>query len=218
MLNINIQDPKDTSKKAGVDSDGFLQVIGASWPLAGFSPRIYPYRQQMTLNGVVGASSDMRVNGSVTNQIFALPRPATTLNEDLYITTLSIVIADTLPALNQFGNKTAMVTGCLLQYITALRSTVLNPSLKSNWDFVRMALGSPAFGATTNAFYASNVSGTSEAYIPIMDLTKYSPPWGIRLSRNTTEALQFIVKDDLSATSTRYVTQFDIVALGFTRI
>ena len=74
-------------------------------------------------------------------------------------------------------------------------------------------MGQPAFGATTNAFIASNVSGLSEAVIPILDLTKILPPFGIKLDKSSIQTLSLTVRDNCTG-----VDQFDCIAYGFDRL
>ena len=87
---------------------------------------------------------------------------------------------------------------------------VINDSLKSNFDFIRPALGQPAFGDSAAAFLASNVVGSSEAFIPTLDLSNtFGLPWGIKLRANTNDKLVWQVRDDNTGPD-----QFDIVAYG----
>jgi len=54
------------------------------------------------------------------------------------------------------------------------------------------------------------VSGTSEAYIPVLDFsTIFGMPWGFRLRKGTTDKLTFTVRDNLSG-----LDQFDAIAYG----
>lgn len=85
-------------------------------------------------------------------------------------------------------------------------------TLKSNWDFVRLCLGNPSFG-DAGAFRVNNVSGTSEGYIPVLDLTKLIPPYGIKLDMGTNQKLVLEIRDDVQG-----VDSFNAICYGFDRI
>ncbi len=99
----------------------------------------------------------------------------------------------------------------MFEWITTDKGTLtIDSGLKSNYDFVRLCGGNPAIGNTTSAFRASNVSGTAEGYIPVMDVANlFGMPYGFRLRKGTTDRLQFKVRDDCTAP-----TSFRIKALG----
>jgi hypothetical protein len=133
---------------------------------------------------------------------------------DIFIKTLSIEITDASASLNKFGNVTALSNGCELVWITKEEGEiVIADNLKSNYDFVRLGLGSPAIGSTTTAFRASNVSGNSEGYIPTVDFsTVFGMPWGMRLRKGTNDRLLIRIKD-----TTTGVDSFNILAYGIKR-
>jgi hypothetical protein len=155
-----------------------------------------------------GGSSDMAVNGSSTNVAYCIRAEET---RDVYIKTLSIIIADASQTLQEFGNTNAALTnGVLFRWSTSDKGTaVINDSLKTNFDFVRLAGGTPAPG---NNYLVTNAIPTNiEAYIPVIDLESiFGLPYGIRLRRGTKDKLEFVVRDDCSA-----VDQFDILGYGF---
>lgn len=134
---------------------------------------------------------------------------------DRFITAVSIVIADDNPTLVQFGAIAALTNGCLLNYETPSKVTRVLPALKSNFDFVRMALGSPAFssGNPNDAFKAGTVLGTAEAYIPVIRFADWLPPFGLKLDINSGNRLIFRIQDNTSA-----VDKFDAIVFGFDRV
>lgn len=168
-------------------------------------------RQFLTDDGTATGSTDMRVNGSTTEQEFYIGADAT---KDTFITSLSFVIADSGANLNQFGNISALTNGCKLRYVDVEGEVVISDQLTTNWEFVRLCQGNPAFGSTTNAFRASNVSGNSEGYIPFLDLrTVFGLKWGIRLRAGTLDKVSLVVRDNVTG-----VDQFDCIAYGFKRV
>jgi len=167
------------------------------------------FRQYLTDDGTASGSEDMVVNGSTTAVEFWVKADN---NDDRYITTLSFIIADVNATLNEFGNVTALTNGCQLYYETLAQTTIIHSTLKTNFDFVRLCLGQPAFGDATTAFRASNVVGNSEGYLPVLDLRRLVPPFGIKLDRGTTQRLVLKVRDDCTG-----VDGFDCIAYGFDR-
>ena len=171
------------------------------------------FRQYLTTDGLAnnGTNQDMRVNGSVTNVDFYVKADST---KDLYITLLSFVVSDASLALNEFGHITALTNGCVLLYEDSSGTVTIHDAIKTNFDLLRLCAGSPAFGATTNAFIASNVAGASEAIFPILDLKAvFGFPWGVSLRNGSDQRITLRVKDNISVG----LDQFDCIAYGFTR-
>lgn len=134
------------------------------------------------------------------------------VDNDRYITAISFLIADAGASLNEFGAIAALTTGCVLEYNRIGEVVTIHDNLRSNWDFIRLCLGTPAFGATTNAFIASNVFGSSEGVIPVFNFATIIPPHGLKLERGTAHELILRVKDNTSA-----IDAFNAVAYGFER-
>lgn len=135
-------------------------------------------------------------------------------SRDRYITQVSFLIADASADLTKFGAVTALTNGCDFEYVFGTGETIIiHGTLKTNWDFIRMCSGYPAFGSTTNAFIASNVSGASEGIIPVFNFLNLIPPYGLCLQAGTTQKLLIRLNDDTSG-----VDAFDAIAYGFERI
>lgn len=168
-----------------------------------------PFRQYFTDNGKSTGSNDMKVSGSSSTPLNFYIRA--NQDRDIFIRSISIEISDASASLNNFGNVTALSNGIEFYWETLDAGKItIHESLKTNWDFVRLCSGNPSFGATTNAFRASNVSGSSEGYIPFLDVVStFGLPWGFRLRKGTSDKLVFSIKD-----STAGVDSFDIVAYG----
>ena len=214
-IDVQIRDGGKTQRVASVlGSDGnnalFVQPSFAPPPVNA-QPMII-FRQYFTDDGLSTGSNDMRVDGSSTNQSFYIPASS---KSDRYITQISFEIADASQTLNEFGNLGAALTnGCQLTYDREGFDTIeIHDALKTNWDFVRLCQGNPAFGTTTNAFLASNVIGASEAYIPVLDFTKIMPPFGVKIAAGTTQRLSIIIRDNTTG-----VDSFNAIAYGFDRI
>ena len=85
--------------------------------------------------------------------------------------------------------------------------------MKTNFDFTRLALGRPAFGASLTTFRGTNFVGTAEAMLPVVDLKEFMPPFGIKLEAGTSQRLTLRVRDALAG-----LVNFDCIAYGFDRI
>ncbi len=173
--------------------------------------KIKPFRQYLTNGGGAADSNDMIVDGGTTNVNFWVPADQT---DDRYITVLSVVIADAGNfAQNAFGALSALTNGCRLFYERASGEEIdIHDALKTNFDFTRLALGRPAFGAAATVFRGTNLIGTAEAMLPVVDLKEFMPPFGIKLDKGTNQRLVLTVKDALAG-----LTTFDIIAYGFDR-
>lgn len=208
-VKTSIVDGRGTGSTAKVSQEGFLYTQSAPFPPAGEDVIMTIYREFLTLDGL-GVTSDMRVNGSVTKQYFSV------LGEtdfDIYITSLSFLIADANAVLANFGNLTPLTNGCRLFYENQDGQINIGTTLRSNFDIVRLCLGNPAFGTGTDAFRGSNVVGTSEAFIPVLDFRTFGFKWGLRLLNGTTNRLSFEINDNLSAG----LDALNVVAYGFRR-
>jgi len=207
---VNIFDPA-TGKAACVTSDGGLCVQVSPHP-PGQRQSIRVFRQYLTDDGAADGTKDMLVDGSSTNVKYYV---GSHNNRDRYITSLSFVIADAGQTLSEWGNTGAALTnGFKLTYTDTLGEVVINDELKTNFDFIRLCAGQPAFGDTTAAFRASNVSGASEGYLPVLDLRQtFGLQWGIRLQAGSIQEVAVTVRDNATGPD-----QFDCVAYGFERL
>ena len=189
MLKSVITDGKGTGRKVMIDDqDAMVVSMTTCPPLTIQKNKIFrSYLADST------GSTNMRVNGSVTNVDFYVSASGTA---DRYITQLSFIIADASATLSLFGAIAALTNGCKLTYERTGETITIHNALKSNWDFVRLSLGNPAFGQTTNAFIASNVFGASEGVIPVLDFTRIMPPYGIKLDKGTIQRLILTVRDN----------------------
>ena len=154
-------------------------------------------------------ATDMKVNGSTTAVDFNI---VAATDGDRFIHSIAFTIADAGAAFNEFGNITALTTGCDLEYNDAKVGTVvIGTALKTNFDFVQMCNFEPSFGTGTAAFRATNVAGTSEAYVPVLDTEDvFGLRYGIRIPQNSSIKLILRINDDVTA-----VDRFDVRCYGF---
>ena len=208
MIRTVITDIRDET--AALLEDGSQIVTTRPWPPLE-DQKTQGFNRPMTDDGLITGSEDMQVVGTLAAPIeFWIPA---SVDNDRYITTLFFTIADAAATLSQFGAVTALTNGCRIFYERKSGEIDLHTTLKSNFDFVQFCEGQPAFGTGNDAFRGKNVSGNSEAYIPVKDLTKMSPPYGIRLARGTQQRFVLQVRD-----TTTGVDRFDVRVEGFDRI
>ena len=195
---------------AGVTDERTLCVQDTALPSPEPEGRAVIYRQYLTTTGLASGSNDMQVDGSSTPVEFWVSADPT---YDLYISTLSFVIVDASATLSKFGNITALTNGCDLEFFSNEGVVTIATALKSNFDFVRLCGGIPAFGDGAGAFRASNMLSTSEGYLPMLDVEDtFGIPFGLRLRAGSTDKITLRVND-----LTTGVDQFDCIAYGFTR-
>lgn len=208
-LDTKIVDATGTKYGVKVDTENSLSVATTSIPPIAPDSNTRIFRSHFTSSAGV---TDMRVDGSVTSQDFVIESSE---YGDRYIDTISFVIADAGLVLNEFGKIGALTNGVHLFYEDPnLGNVDIHDALKSNFDFIRLCGGEPAFGTGTGTFRAPNVISTSEAVLPQLDFTKqFGLPWGIRLPKNSKLRLVIRVQDNVTA-----VDQFDCIAFGFDRL
>ena len=218
-----IQDGEGTGKNAIVDPGGYLFVQPAPFPPDDNRDIQLIYRQFLTLNGD-GTTSNMLVDGSITSQIFTIPGKP---NNDIYITSLSFVIAgDGLVLGNDFaGSGSPLTNGCRLYYEDSNGEVNIGTSLQTNFDFIRLCQGNPAFAdPTLGPFIADNIAGASgkgstpaDGILPVLNFRDvFGFQYGLKIARNTTNRLVLEVNDNLT-TGLGLNAAFNIIAYGFER-
>lgn len=197
-----------TGKSARVLPDHELLVSNVAHPPL-MPQKVKVFRQHLTDDGLSTGSEDMLVDGSVTPVEFWVPAAT---DADRYITTVSFVIGDAGAELDLFGTVAALANGCDFEYERSTETVTIHGALKTNWDFVRLCFGTPAFGSAAEAFRAKDVEGGTEAYIPVFDFVRVLPPYGLKLDMGTREKLILRVNDDCTGPDV-----FNAIAYGFDR-
>lgn len=207
-----IEDGRGKGHKALVIEENCLGVSEVGYPpITPIPQKVRIFRGYLTTaHPDSTADDDMRINASSSNPAEYVV--TATDDADRYITMLSFMIADASGVLNKFGALAALTNGCHLYYETEQGIVTIHEALRTNWDFVRLCCGNPAFGDGFNAFLAGKVIGNSEGYIPVLDIKGLMPPYGIRLSMGTKQRIVLKVRDDTTG-----VDGFDCIAYGFDR-
>lgn len=208
-IRTNIEDGSGNGYLAKVSPEGFLFTQEAPYPPASEETKITVYREFLTLNND-GTTTDMRVDGSTTPQQFFISAEP---DFDIYITTVSFLIADAGASLNEFGGISALANGCRFFYEDNNGEINVGTSLVSNFEFVRLCQGNPSFGGGASAFLANNVVGPSEAFIPVFDFRNFGFKWGLKLAAGSQNRLVLEVNDNVTA-----IDAFNAVSYGFRRV
>lgn len=209
MLNAKIVDGHGSGEKLKINPDGSVNIIRRIRPPTDDNIVVLPFRQYFTLNGEPDGDNDMRVAGTTTSPVsFYIDADD---DYDIYIQTISFLISDSGATLNKFGNITALADPCRLYWTTQeAGDVIIDDTLSSNFDFVRLCSGEPSFGSGNDAFRANNVVGTSEAFIPVLDTTdQFGMEWGFRIRKGSQERIFLQVRDDTTG-----VDAFNIVGYG----
>ena len=205
MLHTQIVGGSGDGHVLRVNEEGAMPVVMHTHPPIEEKFNTLPFRQYLTNSS---DSKDMLVDGSTNPIEFCI---VANPDFDIYIKSVSVVIADAGATLNSFGAITALSNGVEFSWVSSDNGTIqIHEALKSNFDFVQLGLGTPAFGNGNSSFKANNVVGTSEAFIPVIDLKEtFGLPWGVRLRKGSLDKICFIIKDNVSA-----IDRFDAIAYG----
>lgn len=203
LLKGAIVDPA-TERAASVGDQGDLLFSSTGTPRFSLPTRTRPHSEFFVNEA---GSANMLVDGSVTPVKFTVEALS---KRDRYIKTISFLISDAGASLSDFGNIAALTEGVLFEWETE-GETVELAVIKTNFNAVQLAGGQPAFGSTTAAFRASNVVGTSDAYLPVLDFaTMFGLPWGLKLGAGSDERLVITIRDDIQA-----IDAMNVLSRGF---
>lgn len=206
---MEIKDGQGSGKSARVNDFNALKVIDQRLPPADDPVTVLPVKLDFTDSA---GATDMRVDGSTTNVDFTIEADP---NYDIFIDSVSFLIADVNAVANKFGNTTELTNGCSLFYEDLDNGvSIINDSLKTNFDFIRMCQGKPSFGNSNDALKVTNAAGAAEGYMPVLDFSEmFGLPWGIRLRAGSNEKIVIRVRDNVTG-----VDAFDAIAFGFKKV
>lgn len=210
MIPTNIIGP--AGNPVSVGDEGEMSVVVHPHPPTGESIAPSPFAQFFTDTGDATGSSDMIVDGSVTEKEFSINAIG---QEDLYIKTASVIIADNGARLNLFGALAELTNGVQVVHQTVDKGDrIIQDSITTNLRFIRFALGVPPIGDGTSAFRADISGGGADAYLPVIDFqSTFGLQWGLRLRAGTSDKITFKIRDNLAG-----LDQFDVIGYGITII
>jgi hypothetical protein len=193
MLKTSLHDQKQ-GHTLSIQDDGSINVYLIPQPPKEAEQITLPISEYMKLNG--SGTTSMVINGSVNQQDFYIAAR----EYDVYINTVVFEIADAGAVLNQFGALAALANGLEFYYFNQTQGKyTIESGLKTNYDFIKLANFTPAFGTAANAFQLTNAITASEAYVGVIDLEDvFGLQWGLKLKANTTDRIGFIVKDNIT--------------------
>ena len=201
----------DGNNEANVDSRGNLGVQPSSIPAESNIQIQTVFRQFLTIDGD-GTTTDLRVDGSTTSQqAFIQAEPGF----DIYIKSCAFLIADVTLTLQDFGAITALTNGCRFYYEDLTNGEInIGTSLTSNFEFIRLCNGQPAFYGGALPFVIDNFRDVGaqdpEGIIPVLDFSSiFGLTDGIKLSSNTKDKLTLEINDDTTG-----IDIFEIIAYG----
>jgi len=206
VFNFKLWSGDGAKVSAGVTVDQELKVIGAPYPPLTVQ-KVQPFRQYLTDDGLAAGTSNMGVDGSVTNVDYWVPAKA---HEDRYITTLSFIVGyggTSKPYL--FADAVAALTnGCRLFYTSQRGEVDIHDGIKSNQDFFRLS-----FDLIPTSWEVRHVNANNDyGYFITMDLTKLGLPFGVKLDRGSNQRLIMRIQDDATDADS-----FDCICYGFDR-
>lgn len=191
---------------AAVTDDHELHVISAPYPPL-VEQKVHPFRQYLTTDGTSSGSSDMGVDGSVTNVDFYISSDS---SEDRYITTLSFIIGYGAAGRPYFwADGTALTNGCRLFYDSIRGEKDIHDAIKTNQDFFRLG-----FAPVPTAWEVRHVNALNDyGYFVTLDLKKLGFPFGVKLDKGSSQRLTMRIRDDAGSTA----DSFDCICYGFDR-
>lgn len=182
-----------TKKPLKINGEGEISVTLHSHPPLVEEVESFPYSSWFEYAG----SNDLRVDGSTTPVCFSIDAA---YNRDIFVKTVSIRISDAGATLGEFGNLAALANGITFSYYTPeIGEIVIQDEIKTNLDFIRVGINTPATGGGTDAFKADLTGGGADTYLPVIDFTTtFGYQWGVHLRKGTGSKICFYVNDDLS--------------------
>lgn len=196
-----IQDAWGSGSGLKIQPEGEIGVVVHTHPPVKESRIGFPFRQYFTLGGTPSGDKDMRVDGSSTAVDFFIPANK---DFDVYVKFIAIKLADQNAVLNKFGNLTALTNGVEFEWQSQEEGTItIHDGIKDNLEFFRMSNIVPSIIDLSG--------GGADAIIAPIDVAKmFGSPWGIKLTKGTTEKLIFRINDDISTG----LDEFNIIGHG----
>ena len=218
--NSNIVDGGGSGKYIKVNDAGYILTQNSIVPPNDIRDLQIIYRKFLTLNAD-GTTIDMIVDGSTTPQKFYIEASS---ENDIYITSLSIIIQGALLDLDQdfAGSNAALTNGFNMYYEDQNGLINIGTDLTTNFKFITLCQGNPNFGDGTNAFVipALTAGGKNQAargIIPILDFNEvFGFTYGLKLLRGSNNRLVLEVNDDLP-NDVGLNPGMNIIAYGFER-
>lgn len=182
------------TNELSINDDGSINTYVIPAPPSGISQQALPFAEYLKLDGT--GTTSFIANGATTNVDFSVLAKS----YDVYINTILFEIVDAGATISSFGALSALTNGFDFYYYNQANGKyVIESALKSNYDFIKLANFSPAFGTGNDTFKMNNILGAAEAYAGVIDLEDvFGLPWGLKLRANSTDRVGFTLKDNLT--------------------
>jgi hypothetical protein len=206
VLKTVITNSVGNKSSAKVNGDNALYTIDIPYPPLEVQ-KVKPFRQYLTDDGTASGSNDLGIDGSVTNVCFYVQASN---DSDRYIKSLSIIVgysATSKPYL--FADAAALTNGCRLYYESFRGEVDIDDAIKTNAELLRIANDNIVLSDWQIRHLAAN---NDYGYLVKIDLTEFSPTYGIKLDKGTDQRLIMCIRDDATAAD-----DFNIQAVGFDR-
>ena len=177
-----------------IENNGATNVYVIPRPPISLGEQALPFSEYLKVKGT--GTQSFVINGAVTEQDFHVAARG----YDVYVNTIVFEIADAGATLAQFGAFAALVNGLDFYYFNQTQGKyVIESGLKTNYDFIKLANFTPAFGTAANSFQLTNAISAAEAYVGVIDLEDvFGLQWGLKIRANTTDRVGFTVKDNIT--------------------
>jgi len=196
----------DRGIQANVSNEKEVHVIAAPYPPLG-EQKVQPFRQYLTADGTSTGSTDMGIDGSVTNTDFWIPADA---ENDRYITSLNFLIGYASSGQPfEWADGTALTNGSRLYYENRHGEHDIHQAIKTNEDMFRLTFSRVEANWELRHVLQANDYG----YFISLDLTKMGLPFGIKLDAGSSQRLVCCIRDNAGTSALK----FDIIGYGFER-
>lgn len=202
MISTHITDGRGSSRKAkvGKKHQFYVSIIEDDLLATGTENRTRYLAGRLGKNGLDSGSTDMNVDGSVTEQLFDLHADDL---YDIFITKVQIVMQDSVMVYHKFGNIIALLNGFTLRLTESGVATDLISSAKTGGELIQQTF--------QKVFFSYSFSGeTVEIFhFDIMDILGMP----FRIGRGTKDKIEAVVKDDLGS-----LTEFYVKIAGYKKV
>lgn len=206
-IESEIKDGTGSARKLKIREDHSALVSVTGLPPG--SDSAFVLKPYVALMKDANGSSDMLVDGSVNAQDFYIESSS---DYDRHILTMSWTIADAGATLNKFGNLAALANGCQIFFQDKeLGDVYLHEAVKSNFDLIQVGLFKPAMNSGTSVMRLPNIEGSSEAFVPTLDVRDvFGLPYGMLIPKGSDKRIVFRIRDNVSG-----MDRFDCRVFGY---
>lgn len=203
---FNLTDGTGSGLKQRINDDNAAYTTQIPYPPL-IKQKTQPFKQFLTDDGLATGSNDMGIDGSTTVTDFFIPADN---EDDRYVTELNFLIGYGGSAQPyQFADGAALATGIRIFYTNEQGEKDIAISLKANQDLLRLR----KTGVDTNWELRGINTLNDYGFFFTIDLTRFSPVYGIKLDAGSSQKLIVRIQDNVGATA----DALNAEAIGFDR-